>query len=186
MNVMKTTYLFLAEGFEDIEALAVVDVLRRGGVEVRTVSVTENPEVRSAHGVTVRADMTLAGMDAAEAECLVFPGGMPGAANLAGCGALMERMQRHYEAGGTVAAICAAPALVLGRLKAGRRLRMTCYPGFEEHLPEAEVTAEGVVVDGNVITGKGPGFAVAFGLKVLERLRSAETAREVAAGMLLG
>ncbi len=182
---MSKTYLFLAEGFEDIEALAVVDVLRRGGVEVRTVSVMEGLEVRSAHGVTVWADVMLGEVKGEEAECLVFPGGMPGAANLAACAPLMEWMQRHYEAGGMVAAICAAPALVLGRLKAGRRLRMTCYPGFEEHLPEAEVTAEGVVVDGNVITGKGPGFAIPFGLEVLERLRSAEMAREVAAGMLL-
>ncbi len=182
---MSKTYLFLAEGFEDIEALAVVDVLRRGGVEVRTVSVMEGLEVRSAHGVTVRADVMLGEVKGEEAECLVFPGGMPGAANLAACVPLMEWMQQHYDAGRAVAAICAAPALVLGRLQAGRKLRMTCYPGFEEHLPDAEMSAEGVVTDGNVVTGKGPGFAIPFGLKVLERLRSAETAREVAAGMLL-
>ncbi|MDE6450728.1 MAG: DJ-1/PfpI family protein, partial [Odoribacter sp.] len=94
-------------------------------------------------------------------------------------------MQRQYDEGRYVAASCAAPALVLGQLRCGRRLRITCYPGFEKYLPEDfEVSTDGVVVDGKVITGKGPGFAVQFGLVLLEHLRSPEVAKEVAAGML--
>ena len=86
---------------------------------------------------------------------------------------------------GAVAAICAAPALVLSHLKTNRKLRVTCYPGFEKYLPDFEVVTDGVVVDGKMITGKGPGFAIPFGLAVLEQLRSAQVAGDVADGMLL-
>lgn len=182
---MNKTYLFLANGFEDIEALAVVDILRRGGVEVLTVAIADSLEVTSAHGVTVKADTLLKEVLSARAECLIFPGGMPGAEHLGNCKPLMEWMQSHYDAEGRVAAICAAPAMVLSQLNAGHRLRLTSYPGFEQCLPNAEVLADGVVVDGRVISGKGPGFAVPFGLAILRELRSAEVADTVAAGMLL-
>lgn len=178
-------YLFLAEGFEEMEALAVVDVLRRGEVEISLVSVTNNREVTSSHKVIVRTDLILEEVNAEEAECLIFPGGMPGAQNLGDCKALMELLQQHYDKGRWVAAICAAPAMVLGKLKTNRKLRLTSYPGFEKYLPSAELVADGVVVDGNVITGKGPGFAMKFGLTILEQIRSAELSGEVAAGMLL-
>lgn len=182
---MKKSYLFLAEGFEEMEALSVVDVLHRGGCEVATVAVNGKREVSGSHGVTVVADLKWEEFDAGDAECLIFPGGMPGALNLGNFKPLMDLMQRHYEAGKWVAAICAAPALVLGHLKADRKLRLTTYPGFEKYLPEAEVLADGVVVDGHVVTGKGPGFAVRFGLTLLEQLRGGEPARQVADGMLL-
>ena len=182
---MSVTYLFLAQGFEEMEAIAVIDVLRRGGVEVRTVSINDQLEVTGAHQVAVRADLSLNELRAEEAECLVFPGGLPGAQHLGECGRLIELMQQHYEKGKWLAAICAAPALVLSQLETREKLRLTCYPGFEEYLPACEVLADGVVVSGKVITGKGPGFAVKFGLTVLEHLRSAAVAREVAAGMLL-
>lgn len=181
---MGRSYLFLAEGFEELEALAVIDVLRRGDVEVFTVAVARDHEVTGAHGVIVSADLLLADVPEV-AECLIFPGGMPGAQNLGNCKELMEMLQKHYDKGGYVAAICAAPALVLSKLKTKKRLKLTTYPGFEKYLPEAEIVGEGVVVDGRVITGKGPGFAVKFGLTVLEQLRSADKAKEVAAGMLL-
>lgn len=183
---MKKSYLFLAEGFEETEALAVVDVLRRGGVEVETVSISGQYEATGAHEVPVGTDLLLEEVEAEEAECLIFPGGMPGAQNLGNCSRLIDLLQQHYDKGRLVAAICAAPALVLGQLNAGRTLRLTCYPGFEKYLPAGfDVVPEGIVVDGNVVTGKGPGFAIQFGLKVLEQLRSAEIAREVAQGMLL-
>lgn len=182
---MKKSFLFLAEGFEEMEAIAVVDVLRRGGVEVQTVSVSGESWVRSAHDVKIKADALWEEVLKEEAECLIFPGGMPGAQNLGECRTLIDKLQQHYEADGYVAAICAAPALVLSQLKTGKRLKLTCYPGFEKYLPEADVQTEGVVMDGRVITGKGPGFAVKFGLKVLEELTSEATARDVAAGMLL-
>lgn len=183
---MKKSYLFLAEGYEEVEALAVVDVLRRGGVEIQTVSITDAYEVTSAHNVTVKADLTWKELNAEDAECLIFPGGMPGAENLGNFEPLIQLSQAHYDKGLRVAAICAAPALVLRHLKADRKLRLTCYPGFEKYLPDTfAVVEDSVVVDGKVITGKGPGFAVKFGLKVLEQLRSQELAKEVAGGMLL-
>lgn len=182
---MKKTYLFLAEGFEEMEAIAVVDVLRRGGVEVLTVSIYDDYEIVGAHDISVMTDILLE--DVGEhGECLIFPGGMPGAENLGNCKPLIEILQRYFDEGKHIAAICAAPALVLSKLKADRKLRLTCYPGFEKYVPEEmEVATDGVVVDGKVITGKGPGFAVQFGLTVLEQLTSPEVAREVAAGMLL-
>ena len=182
---MRKSFLFLADGFEEVEALGVVDVLRRGTIEVKTVSISDKKEVTGAHGVPVVADLLLSDVKEEEAEFLICPGGMPGAKNLGDCTALVQMIQKHFDKGGYVAAICAAPALVLSQLKAGRKLRMTCYPGFEKYLPEAEVLTDGVVTDGKVITGKGPGFAIPFGLTVLEQMRSAEVAKEVAAGMLL-
>ena len=182
---MKKSYHILATGFEEMEAIAVVDVLRRGGVDVQTVSILEKREVTSAHGVTVVADLLLDEVEAENAECLIFPGGMPGAQNLGGCQPLIGLMQNHYNKGRHIAAICAAPALVLSHLDAGRKLRLTCYPGFEKFLPDVQVVADGTVVDGKVITGKGPGFAVQFGLTILEQIRSAKVAKEVAEGMLL-
>ena len=182
---MNVYYLFLAPGFEEIEAIAVVDILRRGGVDVRTVSVGGGNEVTGAHQVTIRADVSLEQIRPEEAECLIFPGGMPGAQHLSECEKLVTILQHHYDQERTVAAICAAPALVLSHLKTNRKLRVTCYPGFEKYLPDFEVVADGVVVDGKMITGKGPGFAILFGLAILEQLRSAQVAGEVAAGMLL-
>lgn len=182
---MKKTFLFLAEGFEELEAIAVADVLLRGGVKLQTVSLAGGLQVKGAHGVEVTADMIFNQLEEEEAECLIFPGGMPGAQNIAAHKEVIALLQRHYDKGRIVAAICAAPALVLSQLKAGRKLRMTCYPGFEKYLSEAEVLTDGVVTDGKVITGKGPGFAIPFGLTVLEQMRSAEVAKEVAAGMLL-
>lgn len=183
---MNKSFLFLAEGFEEMEAIAIVDVLRRGGVEVQTVSIKGQKEVKSSHGVMVVADCIFDEIGTEKAECLIFPGGMPGAQNLGECKALVELMQRQFDEGRHLAAICAAPALVLGHLKTGRKLRVTCYPGFEKYLSsEFDVSADEVVVDGKVISGKGPGFAVKFGLTVLEQLRSAGVAKEVASGMLL-
>ena len=182
---MEKIYLFLAEGFEEMEAIAVVDVLRRGGLEVETVSVSGHREVKSSHGVVVTADRFFDEVKAEQAACLIFPGGMPGAKNLGECAALMDRMQKQYDEGRYVAAICAAPALVLGQLKTDRKLQLTCYPGFEKYLSDQfEVSTEGIVVDGKVISGKGPGYALKFGLTILEQLCSAETAKEVADGML--
>ena len=110
---------------------------------------------------------------------------MPGAKNLGDCTALVQMIQKHFDKGGYVAAICAAPALVLSKIKMNKRYTMTCYPGFEEYLPGAEMQPHGVVVDGNVITGRGPAYAFKFGLAILEQLTSKKVAEEVAAGMLL-
>lgn len=182
---MKKTFLFLANGFEETEAIAVADVLLRGGVVLQTVSLSEGLQVKGAHGIEVTADIKFDQLEEEEAECLIFPGGMPGAQNIADNKEVIALLQRHYDKGRNVAAICAAPALVLSQLKAGRKLRLTCYPGFEKYLLDAMVLNDGVVIDGKVITGKGPGFAIPFGLTILEHIRSSEMAKEVASGMLL-
>lgn len=184
-TVMKKSFLFLADGFEETEAVGTLDVLRRGGVEVRTVSVMGKQEVKGAHGLAVKADVLLQDMLGEEGEFLIFPGGMPGAQNLSECKELMDYLQKHFARQGKIAAICAAPALVFGKLSLKKDIRMTCYPGFEKYLPEIAVLAEGVVTDGNVITGRGPGYSFEFGLAIVEHLYGKERAGEVAADMLL-
>lgn len=181
---MNTTYLFLADGFEEIEALASVDIMRRAGMKVTTVSITDRSEVTGAHGVKVCADALIADVTATADDVLVCPGGMPGAANLAACGKLTDILTAHNKANGLIAAICASPALVLaplGILKGNA----TCYPGMEPiNLTEAEMTGQPVEVSGNVITGNGPANTFAFALAVVARVCGAAKAGEVAAGML--
>lgn len=182
---MKKAVLFLAEGFEEIEAIAVIDVLRRGGIGVSTVSISTEREVTGAHGVPVMADFLFSEREISAADCLIFPGGMPGAANLAACEPLIHLLQLHFDRGGCVAAICAAPAFVLSKLHTNTPLELTCYPGLEKHLLQCRVSPEGVVVDGQVITAKGPAFAVEFGLTILNLLTSTkEISVQVARGML--
>lgn len=180
---MKKSYVFLAPGFEEIEAVAPVDVMRRGGMEVVTVSVVPGvTAVTGAHGVTYVADTTIDRLPAMpEAEWLILPGGMPGATNLLECKALAE-MLRRFE--GNIAAICASPAVVLGQLGLLEGVKATCYPGMESVAPGVEFTGAGVERDGRFITGKGPAFAVAFGAAILEASAGKETADEVMAGML--
>ena len=182
---MKKSFLFLAEGFEEVEALAVVDVLRRGNVDVQTVSVTNNRQVTGAHGVTVTADVLLADVKDEEAECLICPGGMPGAKNLAETPALIEWLQRQVDGQGLVAAICAAPALVFSRLNIKANCVMTCYPGFEQYMEGVQPTGAMVEQDANFITGKGPGAAFDFALAIVAKLAGEAKADEVKAGMLL-
>ena len=191
---MKGVYIFLAEGFEEIEALATVDVLRRGGINVRTVSINEKITVQGAHGIPVVADMSRSGFKADayldgtdEKDVMVFPGGMPGTKNLAEDEELMDIMKRHFSEGGVVAAICAAPGLVVSQLPSLEGKRFTCYDGFE-----AAPTAKGgeyvktpCVADGNLITGRGPGCAVDFALAIVERLKGADLAKEIRASMMI-
>jgi len=176
-------YTFLAQGFEDVEALAPIDIMRRAGLPVQTVSITDDPVVVSAHGVPMIADSLIADVDFSDAQLLFLPGGMPGATNLDACQPLREALLRHYQAGGLVAAICAAP-LVLGHLGIVRGHKATCYPGFETELDGADYTAALVEDDGQVITGKGPGAAFALGYRLVERLASPDVAEQLREGMM--
>jgi 4-methyl-5(b-hydroxyethyl)-thiazole monophosphate biosynthesis len=191
---MKGTYVFLADGFEVSEALTTVNMLRRGGVNVKTVSIYDDRIVTSSNRIPVIADMAFGEFKASTTfgaclptDVMIFPGGMPGSANLAAFGKLMDIMKDHYSEGGTVAAICAAPSVVLGLLPDLTGKKMTCYDGFEDTLiaKGAEYVKEGVVVDGNIITGRGPGWAVEFGLTILEQLKGKEVADKVKAGLML-
>lgn len=191
---MKGVVIFLADGFEDMEALATRDILVRGGIDVRTVSITEDPTVVSSHGVSLWADMTYdeycdeAGDGPAVREdVMVFPGGMPGSRHLAEHADLVDRMKRHYAEGGTVAAICAAPGLVLSQLDPLRGVRFTCFEGFQGPMLEkgAVYEPESVVVDGRIITGRGAGHAVNFGLHILSYLKGQAEADRVREGLML-
>jgi len=181
---MKKAIVFLANGFEEMEALGTVDILRRGGIEVTTVSITDNPVVTGAHNVPVTADMTLGKADLAGADALVLPGGMPGASNLNDSEPVKEALLQQYREGRTIAAICAAP-MVLGGLGLLKGRNATCYPGFEPKLIGANATGEIVEVSDNVITGKGPGLVMDFALAIVTALKGEAVAEEVAAGLLI-
>ena len=180
---MAKVYVFLANGFEDVEALIPVDVLRRGGVEVVTVSVTGDSQVvETAHRVQVVADEMFEDCDFSDADLLMLPGGMPGASNLNNHEGVRQALLKQHAAGKRVAAICAAP-LVLGGLGILRGKRATCYPGFEQTLEGATYTGDLFTVDGNVTTGEGPAAAFPFAYELLSQLKDADTANQVATGM---
>ncbi len=180
---MAKVYVFLANGFEDVEALIPVDVLRRGGVDVVTVSVVENSKVvETAHRVRIEADELFDDCDFVDADLLMLPGGMPGASNLNEHEGVRNALLKQHADGKKVAAICAAP-LVLGGLGILRGKRATCYPGFEQTLEGATYTAELCTVDGNVTTGEGPAAAFPFAYSLLSQLKDKETAEQIAVGM---
>lgn len=180
---MAKVYVFLANGFEDVEALIPVDVLRRGGVEVVTVSCSGSSRmVETAHGVKIEADRLFDECDLQDADLLLLPGGMPGANNLNAHEGVRKALLQQHAAGRRVAAICAAP-LVLGGLGILRGRRATCYPGFEQTLEGATYTGELCTVDGNVTTGEGPAAAFPFAYALLSQLVSEECAQQIAEGM---
>ncbi len=180
---MAKVYVFLADGFEDVEALIPIDVLRRGGVDVVTVSTTEFPLVESAHGVNIEADIQFEQGDFSDADLLFLPGGMPGATNLFAHEGVRQALLKQAAAGKKIAAICASPAVVLSPLGILDGKRATCYPGFEQALASAKYTGELVTVDGNVTTGEGPAAAFPFAYELLSQLVNKQTSDQVAEGM---
>ena len=173
---MEKAFVFLATGFEEMEAIGTVDVLRRAGIDAATVSITGNKAVAGAHNITVQADYLMEEAPLEGAAALVLPGGLPGATNLNACTPLKEALLQQYREGRIVAAICAAP-LVLGGLGLLKGRRATCYPSFEEYLIGATTAGANVEVDGNVITGKGPGLVFNFGLALAEAIKGKSRCR---------
>ena len=180
---MKKVYVFLADGFEDVEALIPVDVLRRGGVDVTTVSISDFPLVTSAHGVNIEADIMFEQGDFSDADLIFLPGGMPGASNLFAHKGVCKIVVDQFAAGKKVAAICAAPGVVLGQLGILEGKKATCYPGFEQMLDGATYTADLVTVDGNVTTAEGPAAAFPFAYDLLAQLVDKKTSDQIAEGM---
>ncbi len=176
-------YQFLAEGFEEIEAFAPLDILRRAGVEVETVSITDNQVVIGAHGIPVIADRILPAIDFDDAEMIILPGGLPGSTNLDACEELRQGIQQLYDAGKPLAAICAAPQ-VYGHMGLLKGLKATCYPGVESELEGATYTGALVEVDGQFITGKGPGASFEFGYTIAEKLGKANEVQALRKGMI--
>jgi len=177
-------YLHLAKGFEEIEAVTVVDILRRGGVPIKTVSLEPQLEVTGSHSITIKADLLFEEADYESCEMMVFPGGMPGTTNLLNHRELMETMVRHAVSGKPVAAICAAPML-FGQAGLLKGKRATIYPGMEDELIGAMVSSEHVVIDGNIITSKGPGTAMDFALALVGFVKGQETQEKLKGGLIL-
>ncbi len=175
------TLLFLVDGFEEIEALATVDILRRGKVDVTTVSITGKKEVMGSHNIPVIADILFEDTDFSNKDMLILPGGTTALNNHEG---LKEKIKEFYNSGKKIAAICAAP-MVLGGLGLLKGKRATAYPGFEQYLDGASFSPEAVIIDGNIITGRGPGFSMQFALTLLEVIKGKEEADKIAEALLL-
>ena len=182
---MKETFVFLAAGFEEIEALTAIDVMRRAGMNVQTVSITSALQVRGAHGVVVNADVLFDNTLFDDPAWLVLPGGMPGATNLYEFGPLQGLLKAQTESeNGRIAAICAAPAVVLGQLGLLKGEEATCYPGFENMVEGADMIDAPVVVSNKFVLGNGPANALPWALTIVKEAVGQEEAAKVASGML--
>lgn len=169
-------YLFLAEGFEEIEALAAVDILRRAGAELATVGVGAK-QVTGSHGITLTADLEESEVQISKADMVILPGG-PGTKNLEKSAVMQSTVRSCAERQKPIAAICAAPS-ILGHMGLLNGHTATCFPGYEEELHAAKVTGDAVCVSGNIITGKGAGVAVEFALKIVEELYGTEKSSSI-------
>lgn len=173
----------LANGFEDIEAVSIVDVLRRGGIEVVTASIHGTPVVRSAHGIDMRADALFDDVEDDDFDAIVLPGGGEGTENLKACGPLIRRLQRQHEENRLICAICAAPTVLVAAGVLDEDVHVTCYPTCQMDL-DREWSPAPVVSDGMIITGQAPGSALLFSLVVLQALAGSPVAKKVARGMV--
>jgi len=182
---MSKAYIFLADGHEEIEALTVVDLCRRAGIEIVTVSITGNEMVTSSHKVTYRADILFENADFSDADITILPGGMPGTLNLEKYEPLMKLIDERVSEGQNIAAICAAPT-VFGRRGILKGRKACCYPGMENDLLGADVNFDSVNVDGNIITSRGMGTAIDFGLAIIEKITDKETADKIAEAIVYG
>lgn len=183
---MKESFVFLAEGFEEIEALTVVDLLRRAGIPVKTVSITTALQVTGAHGVTVKADLIFDNTLFTNAEWLILPGGMPGAQNLYEFAPLEGLLKTQLNSeNGRIAAICASPAVVLGQMGLLKNEKATCYPGFENMLHCKEIVDTAVVKSGRFVLGNGPANAMLWSLAIIRETLNSQEAIKVANGLLL-
>ncbi len=172
-------YILLAEGFEETEMIAPLDLLRRAGVAVQTVGIT-GKEVVGAHGIKICADILPEEVNPDLCRGVILPGGMPGTTNLMEASFVRELLLECNQKGGLLAAICAAP-MILGELGLLQGKRAACFPGFEEHLKGAVVTKDPVAVDGNVITSRGAGTALQFGGALADYSKGAGTGEELLA-----
>ena len=188
MNQEKSAYVFFATGFEEIEAITPVDILRRAGVNVKTFSISDSLEVKGAHDIFVKCDFTLSQLDESVLpDAVIMPGGMPGATNLANCEKLKAFTQKCFAENKLTCAICASPAIVFGKYGLLINKNWTCYPNMEDQAPNENLAnwkANPVVVDGNLITSRGPGTVSEFSYTILNQLGLGEKATALKQGML--
>ena len=171
-------YMFLGTGFEETEAIAPLDLLRRANIEVKTVGLSGSV-ITGSHGIPVAADLEINALDISDAEMVILPGGLGGVASIRACAPAMESIRTVWEKGGFAAAICAGPT-VLADLGITDGRRCTCYPGCEGGMGNAVMVHAAAVQDGNLITGTSAGCAVPFGLKLIEALRGKAEADRIA------
>ena len=178
--VMQKVAVILANGCEEIEAITIIDVLRRAEIDVTSISISNQLEINGAHGIKIIADALFDSMvDFDVFTMIILPGGIPGTTNLNKHVGLKQLLLSYSEKGKPLGAICAAP-LVLGELGLLSGKSATCYPGFEKHLKGASITNTATQVSGNIITGKGAGVAIEFALKIVELLKDKNTSDELA------
>ena len=177
-RTMANVYVFTADGFEEIEGLTVVDLMRRAGAQVQMVSISDGLAVKGSHGIEIKADTFFDDVDFDQADLMVLPVGMPGTLHLGEHEGLTGLLQDFAAKGKRVAAICAAPS-VLGGLGLLKGKRAVCYPGFEDKLTGAQVEMEEVVTDGCITTSRGLGTAIPFALELISLLFGPEKAEEI-------
>lgn len=173
-------YVMLADGFEETEAIAPIDVLRRAGISVKTVGIT-GAVVTGAHQMPITADCTAEEYDAAQAEMIFLPGGMPGTKNLMNSAFVQQAVRDCAQKGGYLAAICAAPSIILGGMGLLKGKKATCYPGMESGMQGALAQDAPAVTDGNIITGRGAGASLEFAMHLVQALKGKAEADRVAA-----
>ncbi len=181
---MKTTAVHLITGFEEIEAISIIDVLRRANVNVKIVSMTKEKSVKGSHNVSIESDIMFEDVDYSEIDMIILPGGMPGSTNLLAHNGLVEKIKEFNQNKKYLSAICAAP-LVFGQSGILKNKEAVCYPGFEKYLDGAKITDKDVILSENVVTSKGVGTALPFALKLVELLTTKETATNLKNGMLI-
>ena len=179
---MKKAVVFIATGFEEIEAIGTIDVLRRGGIDVTISSITGPKTITGAHGISMKSDVLFNEMDYNDFDAFILPGGMPGTKNLDAHQALKAILTAQYEKRGKIAAICAAPS-ILGKMGFLNGKEAICYPGFEEALSGAVISKSLVVKSDNIITAKGAGVAVEFALKIVEELKGKSASEKIASAI---
>jgi 4-methyl-5(b-hydroxyethyl)-thiazole monophosphate biosynthesis len=180
---MKKIGIFMADGCEEIEGLTVVDIVRRAGFEILTISIMGKPEVTGSHNITFQTDAVSSEVNYDELDGIVLPGGMPGTLKLGEDETVNQVIKKFASEDKLVAAICAAPS-VLGAAGILNERKATAHPGFEEKLTGAEVVYENVAVDGNVITSRGMGTAIDFALAIAEYFTDEETVAKVVQGLV--
>lgn len=181
---METVFVQLAEGFEEIEAVTIIDILRRAGIETQIIAVGDNLLIKGGHGIEVRADLLFQDADFSRGSMIILPGGFVGCNNLVSHAGLANLIKEYFSSRKYVAAICAAPSIVLGGLGVLEGRQATCYPGMENLLVGATFCNSSIVQDGNLITSRGPATAIPFALKLVEVLKGFELANELSGHLL--
>lgn len=179
---MRRAAVILAQGFEEIEAITSIDILKRAGVEVHIIGV-KSKNICGSHNINILSDYTDGDLNTGF-DCIVIPGGMPGSINISECENINKLILSQYKNKGLIGAICAAPGVVLGPLGILKDKCFTCYPGFEDKVPDGIFSKEPVVVSGNIVTSRGAGTAIDFSLKLVELLVSKEISEKIAKAII--